>query len=196
MPDDPIPSSTLAFVLPAQDDFDAMLAAVMDTPHGRWFLQEFARRQRGVDVQDMLAAVERIGTIIARDRIDFADQNAGARAALCEMTKVIADNRADLPDALPPARVLDDLDRRIGAWLASTATDPRLEPPGQTPDRLAARDLADTAGHTDGNGAPLRPIPAGPNMSAPCIPSMWEPEPPSPSLRKAEDGPAADERDH
>lgn len=41
-------------------DFDTIEAAVMETARGRWFLKEFARRNRNADTQAVLEAVDRL----------------------------------------------------------------------------------------------------------------------------------------
>ena len=41
-------------------DFDAIEAAVMETARGRWFLKEYARRNRNADTQAVLEAVDRL----------------------------------------------------------------------------------------------------------------------------------------
>ena len=41
-------------------DFDTIEAAVMETARGRWFLKEYARRNRNTDTQAVLEAVERL----------------------------------------------------------------------------------------------------------------------------------------
>ncbi len=41
-------------------DYDTICAAVMETGRGRWFLAEYARRNRNADTQILLAALERI----------------------------------------------------------------------------------------------------------------------------------------
>ena len=40
-----------------EDDFERIEAAVMETERGRWFLQEYARRQRAAESEEILAAV-------------------------------------------------------------------------------------------------------------------------------------------
>jgi hypothetical protein len=42
------------------DDYEAIEAAVMDTARGRWFLAEFARRNRTADTRILLDAIERL----------------------------------------------------------------------------------------------------------------------------------------
>jgi hypothetical protein len=41
-------------------DFDTIEAAVMETGRGRWFLKEYARRNRNADTLAVLAALERL----------------------------------------------------------------------------------------------------------------------------------------
>src|SRR4051812_37210129 len=41
-------------------DFDTIEAAVMETVRGRWFLKEYARRNRNADTQAVLEAVNRL----------------------------------------------------------------------------------------------------------------------------------------
>jgi hypothetical protein len=41
-------------------DFDTIEAAVMETARGRWFLKEYARRNRNADTQAVLEAVDRL----------------------------------------------------------------------------------------------------------------------------------------
>ena len=41
-------------------DFDAIEAAVMESARGRWFLVEYARRNRHADTQVLLAALARL----------------------------------------------------------------------------------------------------------------------------------------
>ncbi|WOF74581.1 protein phosphatase CheZ [Parvibaculaceae bacterium PLY_AMNH_Bact1] len=46
-----------------QQEYDAILAAVMETPRGRWFIEEFTRRNRTADTQTLLSAIESIGNV-------------------------------------------------------------------------------------------------------------------------------------
>ena len=49
-------------------DFDAIETAVMETARGRWFLKEYARRNRHADTQAILEAVDRLKEPGARRR--------------------------------------------------------------------------------------------------------------------------------
>ena len=49
-------------------DYDAICATVMESARGRWFLQEYARRNRNADTRVVLDAIERIEAVIRGDR--------------------------------------------------------------------------------------------------------------------------------
>ena len=51
MADEPFALSTVPPELPAEADYDAICAAVMATARGRWFLQEYSRRNRNTDTE-------------------------------------------------------------------------------------------------------------------------------------------------
>src|SRR5258708_30412086 len=40
------------------NDYDAIVSAIMETSRGRWFLAEFARRNRHADTERLLAAID------------------------------------------------------------------------------------------------------------------------------------------
>ncbi|WP_407050440.1 chemotaxis protein [Methyloraptor flagellatus] len=50
------------------EDYDAIEAAVMETARGRWFLQEYARRNRNADTGVILNTLERLEKTIKRER--------------------------------------------------------------------------------------------------------------------------------
>lgn len=43
-----------------ESDYDAIAAAVMETDRGRWFLQEYAQRNRNADTQSVLTAIDKL----------------------------------------------------------------------------------------------------------------------------------------
>lgn len=43
-----------------QDEYDAIEQAVLATPKGRWFLEEYARRNRFANTEDVIGAIERL----------------------------------------------------------------------------------------------------------------------------------------
>jgi hypothetical protein len=91
-------------------DYDSICAALMQTERGRWFLQEYARRNRSADTQVLLAAIERIEAVVCADR--NRQVQGGMRSDLLEMAKAITRTRAEVaeiradaghPDAGHPA---------------------------------------------------------------------------------------------
>lgn len=86
MADDPFALSPIAArpTLPTEADYQAICEAFVETSRGRWFLDEYARRNRHADTRQVLDAVERIEATLARQQM--------ARAALSDaMAGGIAD---------------------------------------------------------------------------------------------------------
>src|ERR1700759_1867266 len=54
--------------LPSEEDYDAIREAFMETARGRWFLDEYARRNRNADTSMVLDAVARIEETLAAQR--------------------------------------------------------------------------------------------------------------------------------
>ena len=110
----------------AQGDYDSICAALMHTERGRWFLQEYARRNRSADTQLLLAAIQRIEAVVCAERNKQAQQ--GFRSDLLEMAKAITRTRAEVAelktDALHAAE--------------SVRPDTRTPPPPKTRDVFAA----------------------------------------------------------
>jgi hypothetical protein len=101
MADEPFALSTVPPALPAQGDYDAICTTVMESARGRWFLQEYARRNRNADTRVVLDAIERIEAVIRGDRGRDAYQSF--RGDLLEMARAIAQTRAEVAE-LPAAR--------------------------------------------------------------------------------------------
>jgi hypothetical protein len=79
----------------AQADYDAICAALMHTARGRWFLEEYARRNRSADTRLLLTAIERIGAVVC-ERNKQAQQ--GLRTDLLEMAQAITRTRAEVAE--------------------------------------------------------------------------------------------------
>jgi hypothetical protein len=69
--------------MPGEADYDAIREAFMETSRGRWFLSEYARRNRNADTRMVLDAVARIEENLA------AQKNAAPEHALPEVLAVI-----------------------------------------------------------------------------------------------------------
>ena len=99
MSDEPLALSTVPLAPPASGDYDAICATVMESARGRWFLQEFARRNRNADTSLVLNAIERIERVIRGDRGQQVYQDF--RMELLEMAKTIAVTRAEVAEIAP-----------------------------------------------------------------------------------------------
>src|SRR6202048_3015229 len=116
--------------LPSEQDYDAISEAFMETSRGRWFLGEYAKRNRNADTRMVLDAVERIEQSLAAQRREeppdngLADALAAIKSALDEArgTAMAALDGLALEEHLAPvrkgARVIKEIAwrwREIGA---------------------------------------------------------------------------------
>jgi chemotaxis regulatin CheY-phosphate phosphatase CheZ len=83
-----------------QAEYEAIEAAVMETARGRWFLAEFARRNRTADTQVLLEAIGRLEQAVAAER--SAQDLDRLRFDLMEMAKAIALTKSEIA-AIRPA---------------------------------------------------------------------------------------------
>jgi hypothetical protein len=96
-------------VHPSEEDYDAISHAFLETARGRWFLGEFAKRNRNADTRMVLDAVARIEQILA------------------DQKQPLPDNR--LPEALAEIRsAVDEARAAAAAALGSLAIGQRLAP--------------------------------------------------------------------
>ena len=82
---------------PTDADYDAIREAFMETARGRWFLGEFARRNRSADTAMVLDAVARIERSIAAQKAPPSDELSTALAAV---KNTVAEARAAVSEAL------------------------------------------------------------------------------------------------
>ena len=101
MPEEPSALSTIPTPPPAEGEYDAICATVMESARGRWFLDEYARRNRNADTAPVLASIERIETMIRGERDQQAYQRF--RGDLLDMAKAIAQTRAEVAGIKPEA---------------------------------------------------------------------------------------------
>src|SRR6266702_3284914 len=59
--------------LPSEEDYKAIREAFMETSRGRWFLGEYAKRNRNADTRMVLDAVARIEETLAAQRLPELD---------------------------------------------------------------------------------------------------------------------------
>jgi chemotaxis regulatin CheY-phosphate phosphatase CheZ len=83
-----------------EEDYEAIEAAVMETARGRWFLQEYTRRNRNSDTKMVLGAIKRVEDVV--DRQARANEDAERlRAELVEMGTAIAKTRKEIAALRP-----------------------------------------------------------------------------------------------
>jgi chemotaxis regulatin CheY-phosphate phosphatase CheZ len=81
-------------------DYEAIEGAVMETARGRWFLAEYARRNRSADTDMLLGAIGRIETLVQQDR--ETQEMDRLRFDLMEMAKAIARTKSEIASLRPP----------------------------------------------------------------------------------------------
>jgi hypothetical protein len=95
--------------MPGEADYDAISAAFMETSRGRWFLSEYAKRNRNADTRMVLDAVARIEQNLAAQK-DAAPEHALAEAlaairqAVDEARTAAALGGAAVEESLAPIR--------------------------------------------------------------------------------------------
>ena len=99
MADEPFALSTIPAALPDEADFDAIHLAVRTSVRGRWFLEEYAKRNRNADTGQLVSAIERIEAVIRGDIAQQAQQSM--RIELLEMARAIAQTRAEVAETPP-----------------------------------------------------------------------------------------------
>ncbi|WP_157967631.1 MULTISPECIES: protein phosphatase CheZ [Cohaesibacter] len=85
-----------------QEDYLAIEAAVMETARGRWFLSEYARRNRNSDTDTLLAAIDKLEKTVVRERapatvmdrvkVDLADMAGAIERTKREIAQIKHEN--------------------------------------------------------------------------------------------------------
>jgi hypothetical protein len=123
---------------PSEADYDAIQEAFMETSRGRWFLGEYAKRNRNADTRMVLDAVARIEVTLAASRKPEPDPSldkalleetlASFRAALMEARKAATAAIGDLAleQNLAPVRKGARVIREIAWRLREIGADGRI----------------------------------------------------------------------
>jgi hypothetical protein len=93
-------------------DFETVHSAVLETERGRWFLSEFARRQRAVETSEILTAVDQLTRRVVSYE-SFLAQMLSARESRARSgieLRDVAEPHAAAPLELRPR---GDLSRRL-----------------------------------------------------------------------------------
>jgi chemotaxis protein CheZ len=83
----------------SETDYEAIEAAVVETNRGRWFLAEYARRNRHADTKMLLSAIDRLEAAVRGERT--AESVDRIRFDLVEMAKAIARTKAEIAAIKP-----------------------------------------------------------------------------------------------
>jgi hypothetical protein len=79
---------------PREEDYDAISEAFMETSRGRWFLGEYAKRNRNADTRMVLDAVARIEETMIAQRQPAAEPDSGLAEALAAIRRAVDEGRA------------------------------------------------------------------------------------------------------
>src|SRR5215831_18365811 len=105
---DPMPLPPAPMPL-SEADYEAIEAAVVETNRGRWFLAEYARRNRHADTKMLLTAIDRLEAAIARTKAEIAaikpdvDQAGKFGEATEELDSIVSTTEAATSDILASA---------------------------------------------------------------------------------------------
>src|SRR5215216_3242631 len=83
----------------SEAEYETIEAAVMETARGRWFLSEFARRNRTADTTILLDAISRLEQAVMSERT--AQNMERVRFDLMEMAKAISRTKSEIAAIQP-----------------------------------------------------------------------------------------------
>src|SRR5579862_7510081 len=90
---------------PGPADYEAILAAVMETERGRWFLAEYASRNRRADTAEVLSAIDSLAAryAAAATLLPQGEANVAAierlRTELADMAGAVSRTRTEIASA-------------------------------------------------------------------------------------------------
>src|SRR3954471_2834201 len=85
----------------SEADYEAIEASVIETARGRWFLAEYARRNRNADTTMLLKALDRIEAAMRGERsVESVDR---IRFDLVDMARAIARTKTEIAAMKPDA---------------------------------------------------------------------------------------------
>jgi hypothetical protein len=126
----------------ALSEYDSICAVMMDTERGRWFLQEYAERNRGADTQLLLEAVQRIEAVVCAERNKPAQPGSGTDPL--EMPKTVTRMQAEVAEI--------DVAARPQAAGSDSAAPPLPQPPQPADVFAAAKRIRDITSALRGHG--------------------------------------------
>jgi hypothetical protein len=84
-------------------DYAAVEAVLLDSVRGRWFLAEYARRNRAADTEMLLDAIAKLELTVLRPQRRYRDQML---SEFIEMSEAIARARREIAAIKPPNQLL------------------------------------------------------------------------------------------
>jgi hypothetical protein len=111
---------------PTDADFEAIREAFLETARGRWFLDEYTRRNRNADTAMVLEAVARIENSLAAQKID---RELAAQNDVESQQAIDQPPSSELPEAMAAIKAIVAAAREsIAATLAGPAVEEALAP--------------------------------------------------------------------
>jgi hypothetical protein len=151
---------------PHEAEYDAVYAAVTATERGRWFLTEFASRNRHADTDSLIAAIARIAAVHS----DAPEQDSPRRPDISAAAERLADIAFELRQRAADVALCDALDaavRDICDACKASAEDHRADDDGAkagamlvdqkaetTPDHIAPEPARQIAGDAPDASSP------------------------------------------
>jgi hypothetical protein len=120
---------------PREEDYDAINEAFMETSRGRWFLGEYAKRNRNADTRMVLDAVARIEVTMAAQKQPVPEPDNGLADALVAIKSAVEQARISalaaldnhmLEEALAPIRKGARIVKEIAWRWREIGADPRI----------------------------------------------------------------------
>src|ERR1700733_1881805 len=205
MSSDPLAHADIWTGAPSDTEYDAVYAAVTATERGRWFLAEYANRNRNADTQLLTNALARIEAALTRDAPPQDMNGATSAAAACGA--VVPDEA--FPTAVTEeerfaAEIANDDESPVGLFAVELAESKKLaEAMAQPGSPLSARtEPAETNAEPRSFSAETvmpppdyTPSPALPPLPQSVSAPRWYIDPPDFVFRSAEPKPIGNGRD-
>lgn len=93
----------------SDEDYRLIEDALLQNPRGRWFLEEYVKRNRPQDTKTLLDAIHRIENTLTEKPAKAADDLDPIRMSIIEMSKAIAKTREEIKSIKPE----DDSDNQL-----------------------------------------------------------------------------------
>ena len=94
---------------PSEEDYDAISEAFMETSRGRWFLGEYAKRNRNADTRMVLDAVARIEETLAAQKQPEPPPTTGSPEAMAAIGGAVDEAQATASAALDSLALEENL---------------------------------------------------------------------------------------